>query len=217
MNSVHSISAMDISPASSPRTAMNAIPSNPFVLNAFHHQHELLSNMLFNRVDMHEHPIINKNPLSDEYDTNSKSVCLYSTVLTENNDIIPTQILPDESNQIRQRIVVAPVSSVVDSTPINSQSVPSKRSAQKMILLIIPIVLFIVYLTVQLFDKPILLPRVSHWKNASEYLTKNLIGQEQGLQEFQQAIENHKNFSIVLLEVRIDDLQEEEDYILFVH
>ena len=205
MNSVHSISAMDISPASSPRTAMNAIPSNHFLLNAFHQQHELLSNVLLNPIVIHDKPIINKNPLSDDYDMNSKSMCLYSTVLTENNDDgIQTQFLPDESNQLRQRMVPTAVSSSIESPSIKLQSTSSKRSFQKLSLLIIPIVFLVAYLISQFFHTPILQPRVSHWQNASEYLMKNLVGQEQGLQEFQQAIEKHKNFSIVLIEVMND-------------
>ena len=205
MNSVHSISAMDISPASSPRTTMNTIPPNPSVLSAFQQQQELLFNMLSNRVDMSDYPLINKNPLSDEYENQSKSVCLYSTVLTENNEPIQSPILPDESNQLRQRMITASVPSVIESPSTHSQSVPSKRSFQKIALLLIPIVLFIIYLMTQSFYRPILLPRASHWQNASEYLTKNLIGQEQGLQEFKETVEKHKNFSIVLLQVKIDD------------
>lgn len=47
MNSVHSISAMDISPASSPIVATNSAPLNSSVLTAFQHQQQLLSNVLF--------------------------------------------------------------------------------------------------------------------------------------------------------------------------
>lgn len=194
MNSVHSISAMDISPASSPRMALNAIPSSHLLLNAFHQQHELLSNILFSP----SQAIINRNPLSNDGDMNSKSMCLYSTVLTENNDGIQTQILPDESNQLRQRVNPPIVPSTIESSAIKPQS---KRSFQKLVLLIIPMLFFIAYLISQVFHTPILQPRVSHWQNASDYLMKNLIGQEQGLQEFKQAVEKHKNFSIVLIEV----------------
>lgn len=188
MNSVHSISAMDISPASSPKITINQIPPNHLLLNAFQQQQELLSNMLFSTSH------INKNPISDEYDNNSKSACLYSTVLTEN--------IPDETNQLRQRIITAePVEST--STIKQPPSDSSGRSFSK-ILLLIPIVLLIIYLTTQYFHTSVILPRSSSWQNASEYLTNNLIGQDQGLQEFKEAMEKHKNFSVVLIEVMID-------------
>jgi len=188
MNSVHSISAMDISPASSPKITINQMPPNDLLLNAFQQQQELLSNMLFSTSH------INKNPISDEYDNNSKSVCLYSTVLTEN--------IPDETNQLRQRIITAePVEST--STIKQSPSNSSGRSFSK-ILLLIPIVLLIIYLTTQYFHTSVILPGSSSWQNASEYLTNNLIGQDQGLQEFKEAMEKHKNFSIVLIEVMIE-------------
>jgi hypothetical protein len=201
MNSVHSISAMDISPASSPKTTINPIPSNPLLLNAFQQQQELLSNILFNASNMNDYQLMNRNLISDEYDNNSKSVCLYSTVLTENNDGITSQIIPDESNQLRERIIIKEsIPSIVEPTPIIKKS---GRSFNK-IVLFIPILLLIAYLIVQYLNTSVILSRSSNWQNASEYLTKNLIGQDQGLQEFKDAMEKHKNFSIVLIEVIID-------------
>jgi hypothetical protein len=205
MNSVHSISAMDISPVSSPKLAMNPIPSNHVLLNAFHHQQELLSNILFTAPNLNDYQATNRNLIPDEYDSNSKSLCLYSTVLTDNNDGINSQNIPDESNQLRQRIITESIPSVVEpsSTIKKSESNVSRRSFSK-ILLFIPILLLITYLTVQYLHPSISLPRSSNWQNASEYLTNHLIGQDQGLQEFKDAMEKHKNFSIVLIEVIIN-------------
>jgi hypothetical protein len=201
MNSVHNISAMDISPASSPIMAINPIPSNHLLLNAFQQQQELLSNILFNTSN------INKHPISDEYENNSKSLCLYSTVLTDNNDEIKSQIIPDESNQFRQRIIKESIPSIIEPIPIikKSESNSSQRSFNKT-LLFIPILLFVIYFIVQYLNTSIVLPRSSNWSNASEYLIQNLIGQDQGLQEFKDTMEKHKNFSIVLIEVIIDFL-----------
>jgi len=206
MNSVHSISAMDISPASSPRMVINPIPSNPLLLNAFQQQQELLSNILFNAPNIKDYQSINKHLIPDEYEDNSKSLCLYSTVLTDNNDGIKLQIIPDESNQVRQRIIVEPtIPSVIEPKPIikKAESNTSQRSFSKTFLFI-PILLFVIYYIVQHLNTSTILPRSSNWQNASEYLTKNLIGQDQGLQEFKDTMEKHKNFSVVLIEVIID-------------
>jgi hypothetical protein len=199
MNSVHSTSAMDISPASSPIMAINPIPSNHLLLNAFQQQQELLSNILVNASN------INKHLISDEYENNSKSLCLYSTVLTDNNDEIKSQIIPDESNQFRQRIIKESIPSIIEPIPIikKPESNSSQRSFNKT-LLFIPILLFVIYFIVQHLNTSIVLPRSSNWQNASEYLIQNLIGQDQGLQEFKDTMEKHKNFSIVLIEVIID-------------
>ena len=151
---------------------------------------------------------MNKNLIPDEYDSNSKSICLYSTVLTDNNDVIKLQINPNEVDQLRQRVIKEFVSAAAEtpSPPLptikTSESNSSRKSFSK-ILLFIPIVLFITYLIVQYLNTSIILPRSSNWQNASEYLTKNLIGQDQGLQEFKDTMEKHKNFSVVLIEVII--------------
>jgi hypothetical protein len=189
MNSFNNISAMDISPASSPKTAMDPIPSNHLVLNAFQQQQELLSNISFNP------PNINRIP--DEYENNSKSLCLYSTVLTDNND----QNIPNETNQIRKRIITESLSTVNELIH-RSESKSSRRLFNKTFLLI-PIAIIIVYFIAQYFNTSIVLPRSSNWQNASEYLTKNLIGQDHGLEQFKDAMEKHKNFSIVIIEVTI--------------
>jgi hypothetical protein len=205
MSSVHSISAMDISPASSPSTAINPIPSNHLLLNAFHQQQELLSNILLNASNINDYQSMNKNLISDEYDSNSKSICLYSTVLTDNNDEIKSPIIPNQSNQLRQRIITESISSIVEPTlSIKKSESNSSRQSFNKILFFIPILLFISYLIAQHFNTSTILPRSSNWQNASEYLTQHLIGQDQGLQEFKDAMENHKNFSIVLIEVIID-------------
>jgi len=205
MSSVHSISAMDISPASSPSTAINPIPSNHLLLNAFHQQQELLSNILLNASNMNDYQSMNKNLISDEYDSNSKSICLYSTVLTDNNDEIKSPIIPNQSNQLRQRIITESISSVLEPTlSIKKPESNSSRQSFNKILFFIPILLFITFLIAQYFNTSTILPRSSNWQNASEYLTQHLIGQDQGLQEFKDAMENHKNFSIALIEVIID-------------
>ena len=203
MNSVHSISAMDISPACSPKTALSSIPSNHLILNAFQQQQELLSNMLFSAPSRQDFSLPNKNPISEEHELNSNSMCLFSTVLSDNH----VQAFPDDSTCIRQRTVnkVESVPSVVDSMP-TTKTCESKSSRQgfSKLLLSIPLLICFVYLTVQYFNTPlIVLPRASSWQNASEYLTQNLIGQDQGLKEFKDAMDKHKNFSIVLIEVMI--------------
>lgn len=201
MSSVHSISAMDISPACSPKTALSQIPSNQLILNAFQQQQELLSNMLFSAPGRQEFSLLNKNPLSDENELNSNSMCLFSTVLSDNH----IQAFPDDSACIRQRTVnkVESVPSVVDSksTTKTCESKSSRQGFSKF-LLSLPLLLCFIYVTVQYFNTPlIILPRASSWQNASEYLTQNLIGQDQGLREFKDAMDKHKNFSIVLIEV----------------
>lgn len=200
MNSVHSVSAMDISPASSPRMPLHPISSNHYVLNAFQQQQESLSNILLNSSNLHDYPLNNKTNIQDDYDMNSKSICLYSTVLTDNNDINKSPpIIPEETNQLRQRIVT-------ESVPTNVESISTiKRTSKSFnkLFLCIPIILCIVYFTMQHMNTSIILPRSSNWQNASEYLTENLIGQDQGLHEFKDAMEKHKNFSIVLIEVMI--------------
>ncbi|UJR23485.1 hypothetical protein I4U23_026484 [Adineta vaga] len=199
MNSVHNISAMDISPASSPRTALNPISSNHLLLNAFHQQQELLSNVLFNAPTRHEFSLLNKKPISDENDFNNSSMCLFTTVLTDNN----IQPILNESHHIRQRVVnTESVQSVIEQPkpmPKKSES-NSSRSGFSKFLLSIPFLLLFTYLIVQYFNTPLVLPRSSNWQNASEYLTKHLIGQDQGLKEFKDAMDKHKNFSIVLIE-----------------
>ncbi|CAF0749909.1 unnamed protein product [Adineta steineri] len=193
MNSVHSISAMDISPATSPKMTLNPIPSNHLLLNAFQQQQESLSNMLFSV----ERQIINKNPIPDDYDNNSNSLCLYTTVLTDNN----IQTNPEESNQPRQRIKVEPVSTVVDSNPvINKTELKSSRKSISKLIFLIPLLFLILYIIVQHKNTSSILPRTSNWQNASEYLSKNLIGQDQGLEQFKDAMVKHKNFSIVIIE-----------------
>ncbi|CAF0888647.1 unnamed protein product [Rotaria sordida] len=202
MNSVHNISAMDISPASSPISAINPISSNHLLLNAFQQQQELLSNILLNEPNMNDYRPINKNPISYEHDhNNSKSCGLFSTVLSDNSDEIKTQNISDESNQLRQRIITESIPSIVDSIPTikKSQSSSSQRSSMK-IFLFIPILILITYLIVQHLNTSIVLPRSTNWQNASEYLTKNLIGQDQGLEQFKDAMNKHKNFTIVIIE-----------------
>lgn len=194
MNSVHSISAMDISPASSPRTAVNPLPSNPIVLNAFQHQQQSLSNMLFNS------PSLNKNPFVDDGDLNSRSF-LYSTVLNENTDmIIPPVVIPDESNQIRQRIITT--EPIVSPTPTVPKTTTTTGQSSKKFLFYIPLIVGIIYLLFLRGHSVVSQPRQSNWHNASEYLTKNLLGQEQALEQFKQTMTTHKNFSVVLIEVK---------------
>ncbi|CAF0789967.1 unnamed protein product [Adineta ricciae] len=200
MNSVHSISAMDISPACSPKSALSPIPSNHLILNAFQQQQELLSNMLFSAPSRQDFSISNKNPISEEHELNSNSMCLFSTVLSDNHG----QAFPDDTTCIRQRTVtkVESVPTVVDSMPTaKTCGSKSPRQGFSKLLLSIPLLICFIYLTVQYFNTPlIVLPRASSWQNASEYLTQNLIGQDQGLREFKDAMDKHKNFSIVLIE-----------------
>ncbi|CAF4535049.1 unnamed protein product [Rotaria sp. Silwood2] len=202
MNSVHSISAMDISPASSPIGTINSIPSNHSLLNAFQQQQQLLSNILFNVPNMNDYRPINESPNPYEHDHNdSKSLCLFSTVLSDNNGEIKTQNSLDEPTQLRQRIITESIPSVVDSIPIikRSESNTSRRSFTK-IFLFISIVLLITYLIVQYLNTSIVLPHSTNWQNTTEYLTKNIIGQDQGLEQFKDAMKNHKNFSVVIIE-----------------
>jgi len=121
----------------------------------------------------------------------------YDHLLPDNNDGIKSPIIPNETNKLRQRIIPESVSSVVEPTPIIIKK--SERSFSK-ILFLIPILILIIYLTNQYLNTSIILPRSYNWQNASEYLTKNLIGQDQGLQQFKDAMKEHKNFSIVLIE-----------------
>lgn len=194
MNSVHSISAMDISPASSPRTALNPLPSNPIVLNAFQHQQQSLSNMLFNS------PLLNKNPFADDGDLNSRSF-LYSTVLNENTDMIIPPVLPDENNQIRQRIITT--EPIVSTPPPPTVLKTTTGQSSKKFLFYIPLIVGVIYLFFLRKHSVVSQPRQSNWHNASEYLTKNLLGQEQALEQFKQTMNTHKNFSVVLIEVKI--------------
>ncbi|CAF3332469.1 unnamed protein product [Rotaria socialis] len=197
MSSVHSISAMDISPASSPRNAMNQFPLNHLLVNTFQQQQQSLSNILFSEPNMNDYPPINENPMSNEHDDNSKAYCLFSSILTENNGDIRSPIITDESNQLRQRIITEPNPSIGDAVPIIKKS--SQRSCYK-IFLFIPIMICIIYSMSQYFNTSVILPRSTSWQNASEYLAKNLIGQEQGLEQFNDAMEKHKNLTIVLIE-----------------
>ncbi|CAF3638584.1 unnamed protein product, partial [Rotaria sp. Silwood2] len=95
---------MDISPASSPIGTINSIPSNHSLLNAFQQQQQLLSNILFNVPNMNDYRPINESPNPYEHDHNdSKSLCLFSTVLSDNNGEIKTQNSLDERIKIRKR------------------------------------------------------------------------------------------------------------------
>lgn len=206
MNSAHSVSAMDmdISPASSPRLPLNPITPNPYLINTFQYQQELLANILLNQPNINDYSIRKQTHIQDDdFDVNSKSTCLYSTVLTENNDENKSPpIIPEETNQIRQRIISEsiPTATIVEPTLIKKKS---SRSFSK-ILLFIPIVLSIIYFLIQYMNKSIIIPRSSNWQNASEYLTQNLIGQDQGLNELNDTMKKHKNFSIILIEVIIN-------------
>jgi hypothetical protein len=208
MNSVHSTSAMDISPASSPRSALNPISSNHLLLSAFQQQQQSLTNILFSASNKNDYSLINQNRIPDEHDSNSKSLCLYTTVLTDNNLDNQSQTITNESNQLRQRIITEPVSSIVK--PIKRSESNSSRQSFSKILLLIPMLIFIIYFIVQHLNTSFVQPRSSNWRNASEYLTKNLIGQDQGLEEFKDAMEKHKNFSIVIIEV-ISNLNRHSD------
>ncbi len=190
MNSVHSISAMDISPASSPKTALSPIGPNHLLLNAFHQQQQSLANILCNS------PYINR--IQDN--ENSKSLCLFSTILTDNND----QNTSDETNQIRKRIVIPEsVSSVNEPSPtINKSESNSSRRLFNKTFLLIPILIILTFFITQYLNPSNILPRSSNWQNASEYLSKNLIGQDHGLEQFKDVMEKHKNFSVVIIEVR---------------
>ncbi|CAF5209077.1 unnamed protein product, partial [Rotaria magnacalcarata] len=75
MSSVHSISAMDISPASSPRNAMNQFPSDHLLVNTFQQQQQSLSNILFSEPNINDYPLINKNLISYEHDDTSNAYC----------------------------------------------------------------------------------------------------------------------------------------------
>ncbi|CAF3426513.1 unnamed protein product [Rotaria sp. Silwood1] len=202
MNSVHSISAMDISPASSPISTINPIPSNHLLLNAFQQQQELLSNILFNGPNMNDYRSINKNPMSNEHEHNdSKSLCLFSTVLSDSSSEMKTQNISDEPNQLRQRIIKESIPSVVNSiSPKKKSETNSSRRSFTTIFLSIPILLLIIYFIVQHSNTSIILPRSTNWQNASEYLMKNLVGQDQGLEQFKDAMKNHKNFTVVIIE-----------------
>ena len=186
MNSVHSVSAMDISPASSPKLFMASIPPNHLVLNTFQQQHELLSNALFTTSQVHDHhrPLNNGLP----------------TAFTNQIDD-----LPEETNQIRQRIVeTESILSPVQETVVTSKSQPkSSVRLLSQILSLISVSLLFIYLAAHYSSAPITIARSTHWQNASDYLIKHLIGQEQGLVEFKGAMKNHRNVSIVLIAVTI--------------
>lgn len=206
MDSVHSTSAMDISPASSPIHLINAISSDPLLLNAFQQQQrKLLQNILLNEPNLNDYRNMNINPVSYEPDDNSKSFCRFTTVLTENNDdIIPANHM-DETNRIRQRIIPEPISPIVEYIPTveKLESKSSGKSCSK-IFLFIPILMLIIYVAVQHMNKSVILPRSTNWQNASEYLSKHLVGQELPLEQFKDTMEKHKNFSIILIEVIIN-------------
>lgn len=202
MNSVHSISAMDISPPCSPTMALPPIPSNQYLLNTFTQHQELLSNMLSRAPNRNDHSLINTYPPSDDNENHSNSLCLFTTVLTENTTTPP---MPDESNHVRQRVVTAnPVPASTDSQSVLKKR--DSRSSFSKLMFTLPLLLLVTYLTVQYLRKPLAPPRASNLQNASDYLAQNLIGQEQALREFKDAMDKHKNFSIVLIEVSFSPL-----------
>jgi hypothetical protein len=204
MNSVHSISAMDISPASSPMSSIHPIPSNHVILNTFQQQQELISNIIFNSPKINEYQSTNKKLIPDEHDRNPKGVCLFSTTFTNDEDEIKLQNTLDETKQIRQRIPAEAVPSVAEPASPTEKSQPNvpKRPFNQNLFLV-PVLIFMTYLIAQYLNTSIVQPRSTNWQNASEYLRKNLIGQDQGLDDFKEAVDNHNNFSIVLIEVNI--------------
>ena len=198
MNSVHSVSAMDISPASSPIMSVQACPLNQFVMNALIQQQKALPDRL-TAPKLSEQKLIH----SDEQDQHSQGLGLFSS--TRGNQMFQemrSPVVPDESNELRQRINTDPLSSVVDSTPSAKQleSTSTRRPLGRIAMLLLLTVL-IPYLTVSYLSSPVAIHRSTNWQNASDYLSEHLIGQEQGLRDFQEAINKHINFSVVLMEV----------------
>ena len=170
MNSVHSISAMDISPACSPT---QPVPSNSSVLTAFQHQQQVLSSTLFSTTkpasEVDERPI---------FSTLNKTF--------------------EETNQLRQRIVTDPLASLPET---ETQTMPKKTSANKMFLVVLVVPLLIYFLG-YFRATPVLLSQKSAIQNATEYLRGHLIGQDKALQAFESALEKHKNFSMILIQVK---------------
>ena len=202
MNSADSTSAMDISPASSPASLISPIPSNRSVLNKFQQQQELLSNILVSVSYVNDYQSINTNIIPNENDNNLRRLDLLPTLLKDDSNGIKSTNILEESDQLRQRIITESVPSMNEtaSTIRKSHSKSSRLSCRK-IIFFIPILIYIVYIIVQYWNTSIVLPRPSSWQNASEYLTKNLIGQDQALKEFKNVMEKHKNFTIVIIEV----------------
>ena len=199
MNSVHSISAMDISPASSPATSMQPFPSNHNLINAFQQQQQKLLLDYFPPPKLTEY-----KPVHSDNDDPSAQVLglVFATRTNQTVNEIISPVSPEESNRCRQRIVTDPLSSVLEDTPSTkqSESTSSRRPLIRVAILILLMVL-IPYLTVSYFTPSIELHRSTNWQNATEYLSKHLIGQEQGLREFQETMDKHINFSVVLIEV----------------
>ena len=137
------------------------------------------------------------------FDNNLKNVHSYPMIYINNNDTNKSFNSIDHSNQLRQRIAQELIPSInLESIEITkkSQSNSSQRSCYKN-LLIMPIFIFTIYFLIQYMNTSVVPSRTSNWHNASEYLTKNLIGQDQPLKEFKHMMEQHKNFTIIVLEV----------------
>lgn len=201
MNSVHSISAMDISPASSPTTSMQPYPTNQYLINAFQQQQQRLLSDFLTAPKLTEQKHIH----SDEQDQHSQGLGLFSSARgNQTINEMRSPVVPDESNELRKRITTDPLASVPDSTPNTKQleSTSPRRPLGRISMLLLLTVL-IPYLTVSYLSPPVAIHRSTNWQNASDYLSKHLIGQEQGLRDFQEAINEHINFSVVLVEVTL--------------
>ena len=202
MNSTDNTSAMDISPASTPTSPINPIPFNRSVLNTFQQQQESLSNVLCSVSCMNDYQSINTNIILNENDSDLKRTCLLPTILKDNNNEINSITILEESDQLRQRIITESVPSTIKTASTITKHHPdSCRLSCSKIIFFLPILIFSVYIIVQYWNTSIVLPRSSSWQNASNYITKNLIGQDQALEEFKDVVEKHKNFTIVIIEV----------------